>query len=213
MNEEQIFFSGKKSKSSLFDLSQNSVTKIRENLITIFVALHWIAVIVSLFLYHPKQNVLTNISNYLQLILNSCTLTTSLINPILKNSVYQRILKILKLFDSNISTLGLNLEYKKTNLRHMLAFVAVILYITYMISYDLFNSAYIRSSISLPYFTITRIPRIIYFLALCNAVCLLHSINWRFKLINKILKSEQLEVQGALSKKDNTQKYFSFWTT
>lgn len=136
MNEEQIFFSGKKSKSSLFDLSQNSVTKIRENLITIFVALHWIAVIVSLFLYHPKQNVLTNISNYLQLILNSCTLTTSLINPILKNSVYQRILKILKQFDSNISTLGLNLEYKKTNLRHMLAFVAVILYITYMISYD-----------------------------------------------------------------------------
>lgn len=85
MNEEQVFFSNKKFKSSFIGLNHNSITKIRKNLILIFLFIYWIAVIASFFLYHREQDVLTKMSNYLQLILNTSTLTVALINPIFTN--------------------------------------------------------------------------------------------------------------------------------
>lgn len=208
MDEEQVFFSTKESKIT------KSKSRINKNLIKIFLFIYWIGVFSSFILYNRQQDVLTKISNNLQLILNTCALTVCLVNPVLKNNVYIQILKCLKQYDANISILGLKLEYKKTNFRHILAFFAIVIYLVYLVTYDIFISIYVHEYILIPYFIITRFSKIIYYLAMFKVMCLLHSINRRFRLINKILKAEQLEekcsknvgnieVQRGLSKKEN----------
>lgn len=210
MDEEQVFFSTKKLKSTA------STPSVSKNITTIFLFFYWISVISSFILYNEKGDILTKISNNLQLILNTCALTVCLINSVLRNNVYNLILKCLKQFDSSIASLGLNVEFKKTNTRHISAFVGIGIYLVYLVLYDIFVSIYVHKYILLPYFIISRFSRIIYYIALCKVMCLLHSINWRFRLINKILKAEQLEekhssvvyVHSNLSKKENIPKIF-----
>lgn len=207
MDEEQVFFSTKQSK---INKSKSSICK---NIIKIVLFIYWIGVFSSFVLYKPHEDVLTKISNNLQLILNTCALTVCLVNSMLKNNVYIQILKCLKQFDSNISILGLKLEYKKTNYRHILGFIAIVIYLVYLITYDILISIYVHGYILIPYFIITRFSKIIYYLAMFKVMCLLHSINRRFRLINKILKAEQIEekhsiveniqIQRGLSKKEN----------
>lgn len=212
MDEEQVFFSTKKIK---LNKSTSSTSK---NIIKIFLFVYWIGVFSSFVLYNRQQDVLTKLSNNLQLMLNTCALTVCLVNSVLKNNVYNQILKCLKQYDSNISILGLNLEYKKSNYCHILTFIAIVIYLVYMVAYDIFISIYVQEYILVPYFIITRFSRIIYYLAMCKVMCLLHSINWRFRLINKILKSEQVEekhsyvvnivMQRGLSKEENIPQIF-----
>lgn len=208
MDEEQVFFSTKQIK---IDKSTSSTTK---NIIKIFLFVYWIGVFSSFVIYNRHQDVLTKLSNNLQLILSTCALTVCLVNPVFKNNVYNQILKCLKQYDTNISILGFNLEYKTANSCHILAFIAILIYLVYMISYDILINIYVQEDIFLvPYFIITRFSRIVYYLAMGKVMCLLHSINCRFQLINKILQSEQLEekhpyavnivMQRGLSKKEN----------
>lgn len=211
MNNEQVFFSNKSSKSNfIFGLNFNLVSKIRNFTLFTFLVAYWISVILSFFLSNIKQDILSQISNYLQLVLNTCTLTVFLINILLvkKNYVYGQILKFLKQFDSNISTLGIKLEYKRNNYQHIFAFMAISIFVGYLLLYDILMAVYAYKNINPQYFTISRLARAIYYIGICKAMFLLHSINWRFKFINKILKSEQLDVHNGMSKSENIPRIF-----
>lgn len=211
MNKEQVFFLNKSSKSNqIFGLNFNLVSKIRNITLFIFLVCYWISVILSFFLSNIKQDILSQISNYLQLVLNTCTLTVFLINTTLakKNYVYEQILKFLKQFDSNISTLGIKLEYKRNNYQHIFAFIAILIYVVYLVMYDILITIYVYGNMNPQYFTISRLARAIYYIGMCKAMFILHSINWRFKFINKILKSEQLDVQNGMSKAENIPNIF-----
>lgn len=212
MNKEQVFFSNNSFKSNvIFGLNHNLVTKARNIIITIFLVAYWISVILSFFISNIKQDILSQISNYLQLLLNTCTLTVLLMNITLvkKKYVFDQILKFLKQFDSNISALmGIKLEYKRINYQHIFALLVILIYVVYLVVYDILMNIYVYKDLNLEYFTISRMARAVYYVGLCKTMFILHSINWRFKFINKILKSEQLDVHNGMSKNENIPRIF-----
>jgi gustatory receptor len=175
------------------DSDENFVLKkIQVIFVVIFVCLFWTILTDSLLsntIVIPDK--LSMISNLIQLLVKSFSLTLILLSPIGCVKTVNEISSRCKMFDTRMREIGFKINQKRINIAIAIIFISHLSFLLYMGSFEVYALLVRFDSMHPIYWFLTFLPTVIQTMALCFSICLLHTFFYRLTLIKDRLKTYQ----------------------
>lgn len=170
--------------------NQLVLQKVNVVIMLLILLVYWLAVIQSFWTQTINENMISKVSNWMQLIINALSFTTILLRATLAVKIFKRIHSISEKIDAKLSEFSI-----KINRLHLSAIICVAvglfsIYLAFLVSFDCYVNLFKYNISSKIYWTITIFPMIIYSASICYAICLFTCIYFRIQVCNKILKHE-----------------------
>lgn len=151
---------------------------------------YWIAVIKSFFIESTNTDMISKVSNWMQLVINSITITVILLRPILGAKTFKRILSKCEMIDQKLSEFPIKMKNKQLLACIAIAIGSFAFYLIFLVSFDYYVSLIKYRVYTRIYWFITNFPMIIYSAGIWYAFCLFINVYFRIKFGNKLLKHE-----------------------
>ena len=151
---------------------------------------YWTAVIKSFWMQTINKDMMSKVSNWMQLIINTIALTTVLLRPIVAAEIFKEIYLLLLKIDGKLDEFPMKIKKKQCFAIVIAAIAFFVFYMTFLISFDYYVMTIRHKAFTKTYWSITIFPMIVYSAVIWYAFCLFISIYFRIKHCNKILKHE-----------------------
>ena len=158
--------------------------------IIILVLIYWSAVLQTFWTLPKNNDMISKVSNWMQLIINTIALTTVLLRPIVAAEIFKEIYLLLLKIDGKLDEFPMKIKKKQCFAIVIAAIAFFVFYMTFLISFDYYVMTIRHKAFTKTYWSITIFPMIVYSAVIWYAFCLFISIYFRIKHCNKILKHE-----------------------
>lgn len=150
-----------------------------------------------------RNNTLSIVSNFIQLILNALAFSVSLVWPLWKYKDYHEIIRQFEKVDRQFNCIDLQTNYRKQMLVLLSATITFLLLMLYTSGFDFYVSV-IRDRVTIAYWTLYSVPLFTYGASLHQAILMIFFIHKRLKIASKLLEFRILPLVGQKKKEKNS---------
>ncbi|XP_059617717.1 putative gustatory receptor 28b [Phlebotomus argentipes] len=156
--------------------------------VTVFLVIYWGAIVMSFFLEHRGNDRISSISNMIQLILNGLSLTTILINTLMKYRTFADVISGFQVIDENLRSVGKSIRYNRSLITSRTILILFGSYLILSVCFDGYVTVLRYKMNPIWYWAVATLPSVIYSLSLLQSMFLINWISTRCHLINSILR-------------------------
>lgn len=156
--------------------------------VVLFLGCYWSSLIICLTIKETKPDLISLVSNYIQMLTNAFALSVVLISTVSNAPDYYGILSGFDCIDHQFREFGIAVSYKKSlKLFYMSITVFCLALIAHNL-YEIYTYIYRYEMFSVPYWIVHAIPFTIYGMCLHQAIFIIFCICIRCRMVNDLLK-------------------------
>lgn len=170
---------------------ENQVEVVRKSnwIIPILLLIYWFNAVVVFCYERPSTDIISLVSNVIQMALNSVLISVALILPVKYMELARKTIRQIQALSADLEDTRVYINYR--SVRHsfcliMTAFSAIILY---FISYDAYVNL-TKGSMTLKYWFLSILPSVYLILIMAQAICALALTQCLYKSVNKAIAAQ-----------------------
>lgn len=158
-----------------------------KSIVILLISLIWSGVTLSFFWPMGNHQIITAISNKIQLLANSVTITTTLYGSVKNYILFETILEKIDFIEGYMTKIYIKIDFVQWRRKYIQMLISYLSYLIFAVIYDYNVSIIIYNRFTLWYWMLTTVPFVVYSAALLQSFVIIYWISNQYRCINLYL--------------------------